>query len=208
MPRRTKLETDLTRRKILDVALDVFAERGYSRTSLQEIADRAGFTRGAVYWHFKNKADLLAALEEHVEGGSDDGFGDPDRLQSRQELRETLCQYLARLETDERFGAYCRVIEYRTEWHDELEPLLESYRRDLRDLAQWLVQALRRLAALGEIDPALDPEKEGLALYVHVMGLYTIWMTDPDFLSMVRDAPGYLDRFLARLAPGGSRLAD
>ena len=41
MPRKTKEETELTRRKILDVALDVFAEKGYSRASLQEIADRA-----------------------------------------------------------------------------------------------------------------------------------------------------------------------
>ena len=146
MPRKTKQETELTRRRILDVALDVFAEKGYSRTSLQEIADRAGFTRGAVYWHFKNKADLLAALGKDVEGEPFDASQELGLLNSREDLKRILCDYLGRFETDERFGTYCRVIEYRTEWVEELEPLLESSRRELRDLSEWLVAALRRLA--------------------------------------------------------------
>ena len=204
MPRKTKEETELTRRKILDVALDVFAEKGYSRTSLQEIADRAGFTRGAVYWHFKNKADLLEALADDVEGEAFAGLEDLSRLNSRDDLKEVLCSYLGRLESDERYGTFCRVIEYRTEWVEELAPLLNKTRRELRELAQWMVAALRRLAELGELE-SRDPESDGLALYIHVMGLYTIWMTDPGFLSMVRDAPAQIERFLDGLAPGLSR---
>ena len=201
MPRKTKEETEVTRRRILDVALDVFAEKGYSRTSLQEIADRAGYTRGAVYWHFKNKADLLAALGEDVEGESFDAMEELQRLTSRQDLNRVLCDYLRRLETDERFGTFCRVIEYRTEWVEELEPLLESSRHELRDLAEWLVEAVRRLAALGEIDPSRDLERDGLALYIHVLGLWTIWMTDPELLSMTRDAPEQIGSLLESFAP-------
>ena len=204
MPRKTKEETELTRRKILDVALDVFAEKGYSRASLQEIADRAGYTRGAVYWHFKNKADLLEALADDVEGEAFAGWEDLSRLKRRDDLKKMLCSYLGRLESDERYGTFCRMVEYRTEWVEELAPLLEKSRRELRELAEWMVEALRHLAELGEIEPGRDPELDGLALYIHVMGLYTIWMTDPDFLSMVRDAPAQIGRFLDGLAPGSS----
>lgn len=57
--RRTKLETEQTRRQILDAAEECFRENGIMRTTLQVIAERAGCTRGAIYWHFTEKHDLL-----------------------------------------------------------------------------------------------------------------------------------------------------
>ena len=55
------------RRLLLDAALDVFRELGYSRASLDAIADRAGFSKGAVYSHFQGKADLfLSLLEDQI----------------------------------------------------------------------------------------------------------------------------------------------
>ena len=46
----------------MQAALDVFHQRGVARASLHEIAQAAGVTRGALYWHFKNKEDLFDAL--------------------------------------------------------------------------------------------------------------------------------------------------
>jgi len=51
-----------TRERILDVALDLFVEKGYDKTSLREIAERMGFTKAALYYHFASKSDLLMAL--------------------------------------------------------------------------------------------------------------------------------------------------
>lgn len=51
-----------TRERILDIALDLFTEKGYDKTSLREIADRVGFTKAALYYHFSSKGDLLMAL--------------------------------------------------------------------------------------------------------------------------------------------------
>lgn len=202
MPRKTKEESDLTRRKILDVALKVFAEKGYSRTSLREIARRAGFTRGAVYWHFKNKADVFVALAEYVEGDSASAFEeDVTLLESLDDLKGAICGYLERLETDERFGTFHRLVEYQSEWADELAPLFERNRTELRELAWWMVAALSHLQGQGQIDPARDPEKDGATLYVHFMGLYAIWMTDPELITMTRDAPEQIGQFLAGLAP-------
>jgi AcrR family transcriptional regulator len=53
-----------TRRRILDVALDLFLEHGYDRTSLREIAERLGFSKAALYYHFKAKDDILVALTD------------------------------------------------------------------------------------------------------------------------------------------------
>lgn len=66
MVRRTKAEAEQTRHKLLDAAEQLFLQRGVSRTSLNDIATAAGTTRGAIYWHFQDKADLFNAMMERV----------------------------------------------------------------------------------------------------------------------------------------------
>ncbi|MFN8025187.1 MAG: helix-turn-helix domain-containing protein [Acidimicrobiia bacterium] len=53
-----------TRERILAVASELFTEQGYEGTSLREIADRLGFTKAALYYHFRSKEEILAALLE------------------------------------------------------------------------------------------------------------------------------------------------
>lgn len=59
---------DQTRARILQVALELMADRGYAATSTREIAERLGFTKAALYYHFRTKDDLLAALVAPVMG--------------------------------------------------------------------------------------------------------------------------------------------
>ncbi len=56
-----------TRDRILDVARELFSEQGYEKTSLREIADRLGFTKAALYYHFQSKEQLLFALVEPMD---------------------------------------------------------------------------------------------------------------------------------------------
>ena len=60
--KKTKEEAQETRRAILQSALDTFCEKGYSKTTFDEIAKRIGLTKGAVYWYFRNKPDMVTAL--------------------------------------------------------------------------------------------------------------------------------------------------
>jgi AcrR family transcriptional regulator len=53
-----------TRQRIQSVALELFAEQGYDKTSLREIAERLGVTKAALYYHFKSKEDIVASLVE------------------------------------------------------------------------------------------------------------------------------------------------
>jgi AcrR family transcriptional regulator len=64
---RTKHQarTEETQSKILDAAGALFSEQGFEKTQLEEIAARAGYTRGAIYAHYSSKEDLFLALMEH-----------------------------------------------------------------------------------------------------------------------------------------------
>jgi AcrR family transcriptional regulator len=57
-------EIKSTRERILDVAMDLFIEKGYDKTSLREIAEQLGFTKAALYYHFSSKEDILMALHQ------------------------------------------------------------------------------------------------------------------------------------------------
>lgn len=59
MPRRTKEDALKTRQLLIESAIQQFALRGVTSTTLADIADAAGVTRGAVYWHFASKAELF-----------------------------------------------------------------------------------------------------------------------------------------------------
>ncbi len=67
MPRRTHEDSLETKRSILESAQRLFSRRGYERTSLSDIAKYAGVTRGAIYWHFENKEELLVGLIDYIE---------------------------------------------------------------------------------------------------------------------------------------------
>jgi AcrR family transcriptional regulator len=58
--------TDSTRRRILDTALELFTIQGFAATSTRELSERLGFTKAALYYHFRTKDELLQALVEPV----------------------------------------------------------------------------------------------------------------------------------------------
>jgi AcrR family transcriptional regulator len=79
-----------TRRHLLDVALVLFAERGYDGTSLQMIADRMGVTKAAVYYHFHTKADILQALNDAAIEAAAELLDAVSAIGSRRERTERL----------------------------------------------------------------------------------------------------------------------
>src|SRR5215471_21045791 len=70
---------DDTRQRILEVAVDLFIERGYAGTSVRDISERLGMTKGSLYYHFASKDDLLAALVEPMTTDLDEFIAEAGR---------------------------------------------------------------------------------------------------------------------------------
>ncbi|MFF3505224.1 TetR/AcrR family transcriptional regulator [Streptomyces sp. NPDC003247] len=87
-----------TRQRIQDVALELFAEQGYEKTSLREIAERLSVTKAALYYHFKTKeeivvsifTDLMKPIEDLIEWGK----AQPHTLETKRELVRRYSQAL------------------------------------------------------------------------------------------------------------------
>jgi AcrR family transcriptional regulator len=104
-----------TRAALVDLAADLFAERGYLQTSMRDVAHQASVTTGAIYGHFRNKADLLVeAISERVRNELEDpaaAFSEtPDHVETlsrlakdfrrRRRLRALIVQGAAAAQTD------------------------------------------------------------------------------------------------------------
>ncbi|MEU5089032.1 helix-turn-helix domain-containing protein [Streptomyces sp. NPDC021356] len=79
-----------TRQRIQDVALELFAEQGYEKTSLREIAERLDVTKAALYYHFRTKEEIIVSLFEDLTQPIQDliewGRGQPHTLETKQEI--------------------------------------------------------------------------------------------------------------------------
>jgi AcrR family transcriptional regulator len=96
-----------TRERIQQIALDLFAEQGYDKTSLREIADKLGVTKAALYYHYKTKEEILAsALEDYMAEVAELiawGQEQPGTGQVRRELIRRYAQVIDRRLTAMRF---------------------------------------------------------------------------------------------------------
>ena len=198
MARKTKAEAERTRQNILYAALDIFARKGFVRTTLNDIAKAAGVTRGAIYWHFKDKVALFIALSEDIEASA--GIEPEnilrDRVCSLEDLREGILEYLANFETNERFCTFYETVNYKIEYTEELEQVLVKKRQEKHEIMKHLEKMFARLKALGRVRSDLDPSQAALSLIAFVTGLIEIWLFDRTFFSITQTVPVLLDDFL------------
>ncbi|MFJ7075807.1 TetR/AcrR family transcriptional regulator [Streptomyces sp. NPDC098781] len=88
-----------TRQRIQDVALELFAEQGYEKTSLREIAERLDVTKAALYYHFKTKEEIIVSLFEDLTKPIEEliewGRRQPQSLETKQEIVRRYSEALA-----------------------------------------------------------------------------------------------------------------
>jgi AcrR family transcriptional regulator len=84
--RRKRADGELSRERILDAATEIAAERGYEGTSIALVSAKCGLPASSIYWHFKNKDDLIAAVIERSFAGWLKAWQVPDEGAARQRL--------------------------------------------------------------------------------------------------------------------------
>ena len=200
--RRTKQEAQLTRHRLLDSAELLFQQRGVSGTSLHEIAQHAGLTRGAVYWHFTDKADLFNAMMERVTlpieqalaRTSKDGLADP-----LEHLRASLLEALRATVADARTRRVFEIATHKVEYVAELGAVRERHLAVRRACLRQMAYALRAAARARGVTLAMPAGAAAIAFHALVDGLIHNWMLAPDGFDLPRTGRKAIDGFLAGL---------
>ncbi len=158
MARKSKEEAEKTRQAVIDAALDVFSEKGYAKATFDEIAARAGFTKGAVYWYFRNKADLVVALiGEYMERKRLELMPSIPEGDTLDDLLDYFTLWAKVLREDMRFSKFNRFIICQMEWS---EGVVDRVRKGLATQKDWhlekINQVLVKSRESGELKENLD----------------------------------------------------
>ena len=204
MARRTKEEAQATRDHLLDTAELVFLQRGVSRTSLNELAAAAGVSRGAIYWHFQDKADLFNAMMERVTLPLEEAISrtaDPATTDPLAEVRRNLMDALRLTATDPQVRRVFEIATHKVEYVDELSGVRDRH-LGMRD--QCLVQvqqALSRAMRRGQIGRQVPARSAAIGLHALIDGLIQNWLLDQTAFDLVKVGKQVIDAYLAGLAP-------
>ena len=202
MVKKTKADAELTRQHLLDKAELLFLERGVSRTSLQDIATAAGTTRGAIYWHFKDKADLFNAMMERVTLPLEQTLVVAYVEQSAHpvaEIRSAMLEALRLIATDEQTCRVLKIATHQVEYTTDMGAVLERHLSVHGGCVARNHAALQRaFAARGQPPPmALDFAARGLQVLVE--GLVHQWLLNTEAFDLQANGRAALDVYLGGL---------
>jgi TetR/AcrR family transcriptional regulator, acrAB operon repressor len=202
MARRTKEEAQATRERLLDAAETIFRDRGVTRTSLAEVATAAGMTRGAVYWHFKDKADLFRAMCDRATLPLDTMFERAGETLERDPLgtlRTLSIGALQSLATDPRAQNVFEIVFHKSELVDDLAGIATTQAKERGTCLAQIEEIVRQSAALGQLPADVDPQLATQGLHALMVGIMHEWVLDPAAYDLRAAAPSLVDMFLAGL---------
>lgn len=201
MVRKTKEEALKTRQLLLDAAIEQFSLRGVSNTTLGDIADAAGLTRGAVYWHFASKSELFNAI-----------------WQEQRPLRELLHHQLIQIESGNplldlrnkfilglryiaetpRQRALMQILYHKCEFSSDMMP--EHEIRARIGFSYELIREILQTCVRNRVLPA-DTNIEIILLVLHsaFTGVIKNWLIAPQQFDLYQLAPQLVDNIMASL---------
>jgi len=191
MVRRTKEEALETRSHILEAAENAFYERGVARTTLADIATLAGVTRGAIYWHFNNKADLVQAmldslsepLEELARASESEEELDPLGC-----LNQLLIKVFRQIAEDPKIRRINEIMFHKCEFIDEMCDLRRQRQAAVLDCNVRIELSLSNAVKRDQLPATLDIPRAAIALHGYIHGIIAQWLLAPQAHDLYQDA--------------------
>ncbi len=182
MARKSREDALKTREALLDAAGRLFREKGVSRTTLDDIAREAGCTRGALYWHFRNKVELFGELVDRVQLPL---FDEAATVATRcadpiASLRSFCVEAVRDIERNPQSRELLDILNHRCEFVAELIEVEQRQQARARFFIEQHAAAFRRGHGLGLIRSDLDPDLCAVMLHALIVGLIRTWLMAAD----------------------------
>jgi TetR/AcrR family acrAB operon transcriptional repressor len=193
--KRTKEEAAVTRATVLKAALSVFSKKGYAAATLDDVAKTAKVTRGAIYWHFKGKADLYNTLVEEMSarGASvvEQAVAEGGTLIDI--LRRVFISQCVLIEEDKEAQAVMELALFKT----GLDPDLQAGRRKQIEAGNALIagiaDAMKMGISQGILRDDMDPTDMARAFIAFENGAIQQWLASPKSFSLKKSAEPFAE---------------
>ncbi len=196
MVRRTKEEAQETRSNILEAAEQAFYERGVARTTLADIAALAGVTRGAIYWHFSNKAELVQAMLDSLHEPLEElakASESQDELDPLGCTRKLLIHLFRQVAIDPKTRRINEILFHKCEFTDEMCDLRRQRQVASVDCNGRIELALSNAIHREQLPKNLDARRAAIFLHAYIDGILGQWLLVPDSFELHKEAESWVD---------------
>ncbi|HLF89858.1 MAG TPA: TetR family transcriptional regulator [Anaerolineales bacterium] len=198
MPKRTQEEAAQTRQDLLDAALSVFSRKGYHATRLEDIAEAASVTRGAIYHHFGSKADLYTALVNDV--SAQFGLITQQAIEQGGDFYQVGTRVMVNtwtyLEENPRTRDITELFYYKTGDVPELAEIARKRKEDAVSTVEMVAGFIQACIGLGELPPTLDPTNGARAFIAFQNGIANLWLANRAAFSLKDNAAALAKIFM------------
>lgn len=203
--KRTKEEAAVTRVTLLKTALSVFSAKGYAATTLDDVAKAAKVTRGAIYWHFKSKADLYNTLvQEFSARGAvvvQEAVAEGGTLIDI--LRRIFVRVCTLIEEDKETRAVMELTLFKTGLDPELQPGRKKQIEAGNALLKGITEAMSQGIAQGVLRSDIAAADMARAFIAFENGAIQLWLLTPKSFSLKRSAESFADILVSGLQKQG-----
>ena len=209
MARKTKDDAQLTCAALLDAAERVFFDNGVANTTLNDIAAAAGLTRGAIYWHFEDKADLLKAMFVRAMLPMEAMLRELEQASGEDPLRalRTMCvQALINLAHSPEQQRVFSIMFHKCEHVGQLVAILEDKHAKRDECLAEVRTVLDQAVAKGQLPADTDVAMAHQTINNFMTGTMSEWLFTPQAFALDASAPAMVDMLLAGLQACPPRL--
>ena len=206
MVRRTKADALATRDKLLDAAELLFAERGVSRTSLNDIAVAAGTTRGAIYWHFQDKAALFNAMMERVTLPLEDTLACAGQASDNdtptaplERMRSAFLNALHKTVHDTQTRRVFDIATHKVEYVAEMLDVRDRHLKARDECVAMTRAGLLQAARLGDVKLPMPAITTAHGLHALIDGLIQNWLLAPEAFDLEAAGRQSFDAYIGGL---------
>ena len=184
MVRKTKEDAELTRKSIIIAARKVFLVRGVSHTTMEHIATEAGVTRGAIYWHFKNKTEVFQAMREQVFLPLIDRMDDTLLVESSIDplvrIENFLCGTIQHLSNSVETRQIYEIMMIKCEYVSEFSVVLQEILETCSGIEEKLRLTYEKAKKQELLHPSHEPAQLAINTQLFFIGLLHMWVKDSD----------------------------
>lgn len=198
--RRTKEEAENTKKAIIEAAVKVMNEKGISATRFEDIAEEANVTRGAIYYYFKNKNEIIITIHQKMKKQVMDLFETfiSDSVDPLVSIKNGFKEVFSRFENDKKYRDVEELfLKARfTSLFKQDKELCKIANEEQKDTISEIMELIKRAQETGSLRKDIHPDNIGYILVSFYLGFITTWLAMPNAPKSVGLLDDYIDVML------------
>ena len=187
--KKTKEAALITKKQIIEKAVELFIQKGFSKTTLDEIAQQTNVTRGAIYWHFKDKLDIVNELietqHENLSQLLSDLFSeDSSAFNKIQKIIEEIVRHFFETKS---FQNFIELTWFKIEYTQ-----LSNLKTTKTELTEYFINNFRRTIkeaqSMGDIKNDISDNDVAITITNMINGMYRLYFMLPDQVNTKEEA--------------------